>query len=68
MSYPRQRLLVRIGTRGVNALLWLRRTTFRAFVHDPKTIGQRITGAGFTEVESGRTAVWEWKVWERNSN
>jgi magnesium-protoporphyrin O-methyltransferase len=65
MSYPRQRLLVRIGTRGVNALLWLRRTTFRAFLHDPKAIGQRITGAGFTEVESGRTAVWEWKVWER---
>lgn len=68
MSYPRRRWLVRIGLRGVNAFLWLRRTTFRAFVHDPDEMAQRIERAGFTEVDSGRTAVWEWTVWERVGN
>lgn len=65
MSYPRRRLLVRVGLRAINAFLWLRRTTFRVFAHDPDAMARRIEGAGFTEVDSGRTAVWEWKVWER---
>lgn len=68
MSYPRRRWLVRIGLRLVNAFLWLRRTTFRVFAHDPAELARRAEDAGFSEVESGRTAVWEWKVWERVSS
>jgi len=65
LSYPRKRWFVRFGLMGINAFLRLRRTTFRVFVHDPEEITRRVGGAGFTEVASGRTAVWEWRVWER---
>ena len=65
LSYPRKRWFVRFGLMGVNAFLRLRRTTFRVFVHDPRDIARRVGSAGFAEVATGRTAVWEWKVWEK---
>lgn len=64
-SYPRDRWWLRFWIRLVNGLLWLRRTSFRAFVHDPGAMAGLVSAGGFVEVDSGRTLAWEWKVWQR---
>jgi magnesium-protoporphyrin O-methyltransferase len=65
LSFPRRRLLARIGVGVINLFLRVRRNTFRVYVHDVAEITERVTAAGFTEVVSGRSPVWEWHVWER---
>ena len=66
MSYPRDRWWLRIGLRLVNLTLRLRRTSFRVFLHDPREIRRRVEAAGLSEAAAGTTAVWEWRVWERD--
>lgn len=65
MSYPRRRWIARAGVKVINGYLRLRRVPFRVFVHSPRLIAERVGAAGLTEVASGRSAVWEWKVWAR---
>jgi magnesium-protoporphyrin O-methyltransferase len=65
MAYPRDRWWVRVGVRTVNGVMRIGRTTFRVFVHPVADIAERVAVAGLSEVAGGRTALWEWHVWER---
>jgi magnesium-protoporphyrin O-methyltransferase len=65
VSYPRRRWFLRAGLKAMNGYLRLRRVSFRVFVHRPALIASRATAAGLHPVASGRTALWEWKLWER---
>ncbi|MDP2622477.1 MAG: methyltransferase domain-containing protein [Actinomycetota bacterium] len=65
MAYPRDRWWVRVGIRALNGFLRIGRTTFRVFVHRVTEIERRVNSAGLSEVARGRTALWEWHVWER---
>jgi len=65
MAYPRSRWWVRLGIRTLNGFLRLGRTTFRVFVHPVAEIASRVSAAGLHEVAGGKTAIWEWHVWER---
>jgi len=66
LALPRRRWSVRLGIGVINALLRLRRTTFRVFAHDPAEVARRVEASGFREVSQGRTFSWEWHLWERN--
>jgi hypothetical protein len=66
LSYPRDRWWLRFGLGVINGFLRLRRTSFRVFVHDPEEIARRVADGGLSEVASGSTAAWEWRVWERS--
>ncbi|MDH3744096.1 MAG: methyltransferase domain-containing protein, partial [Acidobacteriota bacterium] len=46
-SYPRDAWYVRVFVRLGNAVLWLTRNPFRAFVHPIAKIDKALTGAGF---------------------
>ncbi|OFW67647.1 MAG: hypothetical protein A2Z12_01450 [Actinobacteria bacterium RBG_16_68_21] len=65
VALPRRRWWVRAGIGAINGLLRLRRTSFRVFSHDPREVQRRVITAGFREVSTGRSPVWEWHVWER---
>jgi SAM-dependent methyltransferase len=67
VSYPRPRWWVRLGLRGINGYLRLRKIPFRVFVHDPMALAAAARDAGLKEAASGGTAAWEWKVWERSA-
>jgi hypothetical protein len=66
LSFPRTRTLNRIGAWCINALLRIRSSAFRVFIHDAAAIVARVEAAGFREIASGRFPVWEWHVWEKS--
>lgn len=65
VSYPRPRWWVRGALRVLNGYLRLRRVPFQVFVHDPEALAVPAVDSGLITAASGRTAMWEWKVWER---
>lgn len=65
LSLPRTGWWVAVGIAVINGLLRLRRTTFRVFRHDPREVSHRLEAAGLAELDSGKTAFWEWHVWTR---
>jgi SAM-dependent methyltransferase len=64
LSYPRDRWVARVATRLINLVMWMRRNSFRTFVHDPEAIAARVEAAGFRPTASGTTTQWQWMVWE----
>lgn len=67
MSFPRKRLFVRAVLRLINFGQWVRRSSFRVFLHDPASIRRQVESTGMHEVAGGETPVWEWHVWERRT-
>ncbi len=65
LTIPRDRWMVRAANRMWNALLWLVRSDFRTYVHDPDTIDQWIVAAGFNRRFEGRTVAWLTRVYAR---
>ena len=65
LTYPRNRWFVRFGTRIWNAALWLIRSDFRSFVHDPAAIEGWISAAGLEKRFEDRTAAWLSQVYVR---
>jgi len=65
LTYPRDRWFVRLGTRIWNFMLWLIRSDFRSFVHDPTQIESWIIGAGFEKRFQGETVAWLSQVYVR---
>jgi len=59
-SYPRYVWYVHVAVALENALRWLRRNPFRAFVHPPDRMTQVIERAGFTRL--ARRQTWQWSV------
>lgn len=68
MSFPRNRLLVRVAMRVLNGWLRLVKNSFRVFLHDPKALVQRVEDAGYRSIAAGTTPGWHWNVWERTES
>jgi 2-polyprenyl-3-methyl-5-hydroxy-6-metoxy-1,4-benzoquinol methylase len=58
-------MVARMAIRGENALRWLRRQRFRAYVHDVQAIEQALDVAGLSRVASARRFIWYAAVHER---
>lgn len=65
LTYPRDRWFVRLWMKAWNGTLWLLRSDFRTYVHEPATIERRITAAGFAKRYEDTTAAWLTQVYAR---
>jgi magnesium-protoporphyrin O-methyltransferase len=65
LTYPRDRLFNRLGVRLLDFFLWLVRSSFRTYVHDPRRIEGWIAGAGFKKRYQNRTFLWLTQVYAR---
>lgn len=66
LTYPRDRLFNRAGVRLLDFFLWLVRSTFRTYVHDPRRIEGWISAAGFRKRYENRTFLWLTQVYVRD--
>ena len=67
LSYPRDRWYVRAVIAAMNLSRWLRRTSFRVFVHPTGRMRELIEAAGFRRHSSHHMLVWEVAVFGRAS-
>jgi 2-polyprenyl-3-methyl-5-hydroxy-6-metoxy-1,4-benzoquinol methylase len=58
-------LVARMAIRGENALRWLKRQRFRAYVHDVQQIEQTLGEAGLARIASAQRFIWYVAVHER---
>jgi hypothetical protein len=58
-SYPRGRAVSRVVVRLENALLWVLRKRFRAFVHEPAELERAVSQHGLRLARVSRGLVWE---------
>ena len=65
LTYPRDHVFSRVGTRGLNVFLWLMRSTYRTYVHDPRRIEAWIAAAGFKKRYENQTMIWLTQVYVR---
>jgi len=65
LTYPRERWFVCLGVAVGAFALWLIRSTFRSYVHDPAQIEAWITARGFAKVYQAQTPVWLTQVYVR---
>lgn len=68
LTYPRNRGFVRLATRVWNSMLWLFRSDFRSFVHDPVELEDWIIGAGLEKCFEEQTAFWQSQVYVRRQS
>lgn len=67
LTYPRDRLLTRIGEKLVAVMMWLFRSAFRSYVHDPRQIEAWITAEGFKKRYQNQTTIWLTQIYVRES-
>ena len=65
LTYPRNRWFVRLGVRAWNTALWILRSDFRTYVHDPTLIERLIIGEGFEKRFEDQTPEWLTQVYVR---
>jgi magnesium-protoporphyrin O-methyltransferase len=65
LTYPRDRWFVRLGVSIWNSVLWLVRSDFRSFVHDPGKIENWISEAGLEKKFEDQTTAWQTQVYVR---
>lgn len=65
LTYPRDRRLNRAGARALNFFLWLLRSGYRTYIHDPRRIERWIADAGFKKHYENRTLLWLTQVYVR---
>jgi len=63
--YPPDTWWMRIGVRAVNALMRLRRSEFRVYMHSPVDIDDVLQRRGLERVTRRRTILWEIAIYER---
>ena len=66
LTYPRDRWFVRLAMKLGALFLWLMRSGFRSYVHDPKQIEAWIIEKGFDKKFQDTTAVWLTQVYVRS--
>lgn len=66
LIYPRDRWFIRLGVEALACLLWVIRSSFRSFVHDPDDIESRITSNGFEKCFQDQTTMWLIQVYARS--
>lgn len=62
---PRERWVVRFGVGVINLVQWLRRQTFRVYLHGRETMEAHARKEGLTLVRRERTALWEVLLFRR---
>ena len=65
LTYPRDRWFIRLGVEVMAWLLWLMRSEFRSYVHDPVQIERWIRDKGFQKRFEAQTAMWLTQVYEK---
>ena len=65
LTYPRDHVFNRVGVRVLGLLLWLVRSTFRSYVHDPRRIEAWIAATGFKKRYENQTVIWLTQVYVR---
>jgi len=65
LSFPRDRFLVRVVVRVMNATLWLMGRSFRAFLHPRASLYEAAQAEGFAVAETGRGIAWEFAAFRR---
>ena len=65
LTYPRDHGFNRVGVRVLGFFLWLVRSTFRSYVHDPRRIEGWVAAAGFKKRYENQTAIWLTQVYVR---
>jgi magnesium-protoporphyrin O-methyltransferase len=63
--YPPDTWWTRIGVRAVNALMRLRHSEFRVYMHSPSDIDDVLQRRGFDCVTRRRTMLWQIAIYER---
>ena len=66
LTYPRDRWFIRLGVEVMPWLLWLMRSEFRSYVHDPVQIERWIRDKGFQKRFEAQTAMWLTQVYEKS--
>ena len=66
-TYPRARPMVKLVIAGMNVFQRLRRSTFRAYVHDPSAMAGVLQRNGLRRKAAGGSWVWAAEVFERKS-
>jgi magnesium-protoporphyrin O-methyltransferase len=67
LSFPRDVIWVRAGIRLLNASLRLRRSPFRAYVHQPDALFAAANSGGLHVGEGGHGVFWQWAALERTA-
>lgn len=68
VTYPRKRLITRIGEKLAFAVMWLIRSSFRSYVHDPDMIEAWITEQGYNKLYENKTVIWLTQVYVKNTD
>jgi magnesium-protoporphyrin O-methyltransferase len=63
--YPRDNALVRMGMRLLNAVQWIRRHPFRAYVHPTGAVEARVEARGLRRTYHANWTVWQVAVFTR---
>ena len=65
LSYPRDRLLVRLATHVLNGCLQIMGRSFRTFVHEQSSLYEAAQSQGLEVAETTRSFVWEFTAFRR---
>jgi magnesium-protoporphyrin O-methyltransferase len=68
LTFPHDAWYIRMGRRMINAGMWLQRSDFRFYVHDPATIRREVVAAGLMPVLQARAWPWRIALFERISS
>ena len=66
LTYPRKRWFVRLAMEAGALFLWLIRSDFRPYVHDPNQIEAWVSDSGFVKTFQETTAVWLTQVYVKS--
>ena len=67
LTYPRDRWFVRLGVSAIACVLWIARSDFRSYVHDPVQIEHWITTSGMEKRFEAVTTAWLTQVYVRRA-
>jgi hypothetical protein len=67
LSFPRDVIWVRVAIRLLNASLWLRRSPFRTYVHQPDALLAAADRGGLHIGNSDHRVFWQWATLERTA-
>jgi magnesium-protoporphyrin O-methyltransferase len=66
LVYPRDRVVVRVGTRVVNGVFRMVGRSFRVFVHTPYSLSAAARAEGLSVAATSRTFAWEFTAFRRS--
>jgi 2-polyprenyl-3-methyl-5-hydroxy-6-metoxy-1,4-benzoquinol methylase len=65
LTYPRVRLMTRIGSMLTAVMMWMIRSDYRNYLHDPEQVQAWIEEAGFRKDYENQNTVWLTQVYAR---